>query len=84
MWLFIDHFATVGTRFGSAVRAFNDATGSLERSLLPQARRFTDLIVGSDTELSITNIEQAPRELQAPEAEGSEDKEPVRSNGSLN
>ena len=81
---FIDHFATVGTRLGSAVRAFNDATGSLERSLLPQARRFTDLKVGSDTELSITNIEQAPRELQAPEAEGSEDKEPVRSNGSLN
>jgi len=81
---FIDHFSNVGNRLGSAVRAFNDATGSLERSLLPQARRFTDLKVGSDTELSITNIEQAPRELQAPEAEGSEDKEPVRSNGSLN
>jgi len=81
---FIDHFATVGTRLGSAVRAFNDATGSLERSLLPQARRFTDLKVGSDKELSITNIEQAPRELQAPEAGGPEDKEHVRSNGSLN
>ena len=81
---FIDHFATVGTRLGSAVRAFNDATGSLERSLLPQARRFTDLKVGSDKELSITNIEQAPRELQAPEAKGPEDKEHVRSNGSLN
>ena len=35
-------------------------------------------------ELSITNIEQAPRELQAPEAKGPEDKEHVRSNGSLN
>jgi len=81
---FIDHFANVGTRLGSAVRAFNEATGSLERSLLPQARRFTDLKVGSDKELSITNIEQAPRELQAPEAELPEDKEHVRSNGSLN
>ena len=81
---FIDHFANVGTRLGSAVRAFNEATGSLERSLLPQARRFTDLKVGSDKELSITNIEQAPRELQAPEAEVPEDKEHVRSNGNLN
>ena len=81
---FIDDFATVGTRLGSAVRAFNDATGSLERSLLPQARRFTDLKVGSDKELSITNIEQAPRELQAPEAEILEDEEHVRSNGNLN
>ena len=81
---FIDHFANVGTRLGSAVRAFNEATGSLERGLLPQARRFTDLKVGSDKELSITNIEQAPRELQAPEAEDPEDKEHVRSNGNLN
>ena len=81
---FIDHFANVGTRLGSAVRAFNEATGSLERSLLPQARRFTDLKVGSDKELSITNIEQAPRELQAPEAEILEDEEHVRSNGNLN
>jgi len=81
---FIDHFANVGTRLGSAVRAFNEATGSLERSLLPQARRFTDLKVGSDKELSITNIEQAPRELQAPEAAIPEDEEHVRSNGNLN
>ena len=81
---FIDHFANVGTRLGSAVRAFNEATGSLERGLLPQARRFTDLKVGSDKDLSITNIEQAPRELQAPEAEILEDEEHVRSNGNLN
>jgi len=81
---FIDHFANVGTRLGSAVRAFNEATGSLERGLLPQARRFTDLKVGSDKDLSITNIEQAPRELQAPEAAILEDEEHVRSNGNLN
>mgnify|MGYP001467332358 FL=1 len=81
---FIDHFANVGTRLGSAVRAFNDATDSLERGLLPQARRFTDLKVGSDKDLSITNIEQAPRELQAPEAAIPEDEEHVRSNGNLN
>ena len=81
---FIDHFANVGTCLGSAVRAFNEATGTLERSLLPQARRFTDLKVGSDKDLSITNIEQAPRELQAPEAAIPEDEEHVRSNGNLN
>ena len=81
---FIDHFANVGTRLGSAVRAFNEATGSLERGLLPQARRFTDLKVGSDKDLSITNIEQTPRELQAPEAAIPEDEEHVRSNGNLN
>ena len=81
---FIDHFANVGTRLGSAVRAFNDATGSLERGLLPQARRFTDLKVGSDKDLSITNIEQAPRVLQAPEAENPEDNEHVWPKGNLN
>ena len=81
---FIDHFANVGTRLGSAVRAFNEATGSLERGLLPQARRFTDLKVGSDKDLSITNIEQTPRELQAPEAENPEDNEHVWPNGNLN
>jgi len=80
---FIEHFANVGTRLGSAVRAFNEATGSLERGLLPQARRFTDLKVGSDKDLSITNIEQTPRELQAPEAEILEGEEHVRSNGNL-
>ena len=81
--VFIEHFATVGTRLDSAVRAFDDATGSLERNLLPQARRFTDLKVGSDKELAITKIGRSPRKLQAPEAENPEDEEHVRSNGNL-
>ena len=81
--VFIEHFATVGTRLDSAVRAFDDATGSLERNLLPQARRFTDLKVSSDKELAITKIGRSPRKLQAPEAENPEDEEHVRSNGNL-
>ncbi len=38
-----DHVARVGSNLDSAVKAYDDFVGSLERNVLPKARRFTEL-----------------------------------------
>jgi DNA recombination protein RmuC len=48
---FTGHLGRVGSRLGAAVEAYNAAVGSLERQVLPQARRFTDLGVTADAPL---------------------------------
>ncbi len=40
---FTGHIEKVGKNIGAALRGYNDAVGSLERSVLPAARRFKDL-----------------------------------------
>ena len=40
---FVGHLDRTGQRLGAAVDAYNNAVGSLERQVMPQARRFTDL-----------------------------------------
>jgi DNA recombination protein RmuC len=40
---FVTHLARTGRALGSAVDAYNSAVGSLERQVLPGARRFTEL-----------------------------------------
>ncbi len=40
---FVGHLDRTGQRLGAAVDAYNSAVGSLERQVLPQARRFTEL-----------------------------------------
>ena len=45
------HMGRIGGRLDAAVEAYNQAVGSLERQVLPQARRFTDLGVTADTSL---------------------------------
>ena len=62
------HVSGVGTALGRAVEAYNDAVGSLERRLLPAARRFRDLGVGSRDEIpALETLDQDPRRLTAPE-----------------
>jgi DNA recombination protein RmuC len=61
------HMATLGKELASAVTAYNRTVSSLETRVLVQARRFTELRV-SDTELtSPTQVEVAPRAVQAEE-----------------
>ncbi|HSY08949.1 MAG TPA: DNA recombination protein RmuC [Steroidobacteraceae bacterium] len=48
---FSGHLGRVGVRLDGAVEAYNQAVGSLERQVLPQARRFTDLGVTADDPL---------------------------------
>lgn len=40
---FVNHLVKLGQRLGGAVDSYNSAVGSLERQVLPGARRFTEL-----------------------------------------
>ncbi len=48
---FASHLGRLGQRLGAAVDAYNGAVGSLERQVLPQARRFPELGVTADEPL---------------------------------
>ncbi len=48
---FTGHLGRAGQRLNAAVEAYNSAVGSLERQVLPQARRFTDLGVTPEAPL---------------------------------
>ena len=48
---FTGHLGRVGQRLGAAVEAYNSAVGSLERQVMPQARRFPELGVTPDAPL---------------------------------
>jgi DNA recombination protein RmuC len=62
------HVEEVGGALGRAVRAFNNAVGSLETRVLPAARKFRDLgAAGGDEIDTVTTLDQLPRQLTAPE-----------------
>ena len=63
---FTGHLERLGARLGGAVDAYNSAVGSLERQVLPQARRFPDLGVTADAALpELGAIEQPLRPIAA-------------------
>jgi DNA recombination protein RmuC len=67
--VFTGHLARMGQRLGSGVEAYNSAVGSLERQVLPAARRFTELGVQARKELEdLPSVEVAPRTV-TPEGE---------------
>jgi DNA recombination protein RmuC len=63
------HFAKVGKGLGSATDAYNKAVRSLESRVLSSARKFKELgAARADSEIGEpSQIETAPRRLQAPE-----------------
>jgi DNA recombination protein RmuC len=61
---FVSHLARTGQRLEGAVEAYNSAVGSLERQVLPQARRFTELGAATGTELP--PVESIERLVRAP------------------
>jgi len=63
------HLAELGTRLGAAVKAYNEAVGSLESRVLVTARKFKDLgATGIDAEIEpLEPLERSPRLLQAAE-----------------
>jgi DNA recombination protein RmuC len=59
---FSTHLSKLGQRLGSAVDTYNTAVGSLERQVLPQARRFPELGVTGDAPLpSLEPLDQLAR-----------------------
>ena len=63
---FTGHLERLGSRLGAAVDAYNSAVGSLERQVLPQARRFPELGVTADAALpDLAPIEQPLRPVAA-------------------
>jgi len=65
-----EHWNSVGKNLGQAVKAYNDATGSLESRVLVTARKFEELQVAAEGKsLPITQpVGLAARILQAPES----------------
>ncbi len=63
-----DHFANLGKKIGGTVDAYNEAVGTLEKRVLPQARRFPDLGIRSGKEAPVLDtVEKSARELSAAE-----------------
>jgi DNA recombination protein RmuC len=58
---FVSHMQKVSRSLGNAVDSFNASVGSMERNVLPQARKFTELGVTSEETPSIDPIEQLVR-----------------------
>jgi DNA recombination protein RmuC len=66
---FNGHLGRMGQRLATAVEAYNAAVGSLERQVLPQARRFGDLGVTADAPLApLEPIGQLVRSNATPSA----------------
>ena len=65
---FSNHFDTLRRGLEKSVEAYNSAVGSLERKVLPQARRFRDLGAGTVAEIDpLDSIDLTMRRLEVPE-----------------
>ena len=63
--VFSQHLGRLGADLESSVRTYNKAVGSLERNVLPGARKFTELGVRSERTIEpLAEIETAVRPLQ--------------------
>jgi DNA recombination protein RmuC len=64
-----EHLAKLGKHLGAAIKAYNEAVGSMETRVLVSARKFKELgATGVDAEIDqLAPLETSPRMLQAPE-----------------
>jgi DNA recombination protein RmuC len=68
--VFTGHLSRLGRSLGLSVDAFNSAVGSLERQVLPGARKFTELGVRPEREIeSVEPIDRLARDPQLREPE---------------
>jgi len=61
---FVNHLGRLGQRLGGAVESYNSAVGSLERQVLPGARKFTEL--GAATGEPIAQLEPIEKLTRRP------------------
>jgi DNA recombination protein RmuC len=64
------HVSKLGRSLDTAVRSFNETVGSLERQVLPQARRFEQHGITGIAPPELTPIERQTRVVSAPELVG--------------
>ena len=70
--VFASHIGEVGHGLDGAVKAYNDAVGSLETRVLTTARKFRELGSGSDKEIEdLPAVDRAARAVQIPEISSS-------------
>jgi DNA recombination protein RmuC len=75
--VFAGHLGKVGRHLSSSVEAYNSAVGSLERQVLPGARKFTELGVRPDREIeALEPIDKLTREPQDTGQKDAFEKEP--------
>jgi DNA recombination protein RmuC len=68
---FSSHLGRLGRSLGSSVDFFNSAVGSLERQVLPGARKFTELGVRPEREIeTLEPIDRLARDLVEKKEEG--------------
>ena len=68
--VFTGHLSRLGRNLGLGVDAFNSAVGSLERQVLPGARKFTELGVRPEREIeSVEPVDKLARDPQLREPE---------------
>ena len=61
---FSGHLSKLGRQLGSSVDSYNQAVGSLERNVLPGARKFAELGVTARKDIEeLTPVEKAPRDV---------------------
>ncbi len=65
---FGEHLARTGRSLTGAVESYNKAVGSLERKVLPQARRFKELGVVGGADKEIPDLEQLDAVVRRPQS----------------
>jgi DNA recombination protein RmuC len=71
---FVGHLNKVGKQLSSSVAHYNKAMGSLERNVLPGARKFVELGVHPKKEIeSIEPLEALPRSIVEPQNDGDDE-----------
>lgn len=71
---FTGHLGKLGRQLGSSVEAYNSAVGSLERNVLPGARKFVEMGVSARSEIEdLPPLEKTPRAVQSLETNDSAD-----------
>jgi DNA recombination protein RmuC len=62
---FGNHLSKLGSSLGSTVNHYNSAVGSLERQVIPGARKFTEMGISSKNDITdLPPVEQQPRQVQ--------------------
>ncbi len=74
------HLAKVGRGIEGALNSYNDAVGSLERSVLPSAKKFRELQAqsGGKEIPELTQIEKTPRTLSSSDLEEPSEEKPKK------